>query len=263
MIQGEVPNNVYTRNFLIEVLAKVDFGMEIEDIKDDLPIDLEKAVINICPVVTFNNKVDETYEFVAGSDNEIIKRANKNVYKEWTFFDGDKSRKVKINKDFMSISYSIYESFDILKDEFTTLLDALIESFPEITIKRFGLRYIDNIEPNKYTDTEEPLYKWEKYINSGLLSVFNFIEGGPDVSRVFHKVLFHYPDMKLWFQFGMHNPLYPAPIKTKQFILDCDAFSVGSFNRTDIASKIDEYHNEIKRVFESSITEGLRELMKE
>ena len=63
------------------------------------------------------------------------------------------------------------------------------------------------------------------------------------------------------FQFGIHNPDYPAQIKRKAFILDYDAYHQGILNIQDLSTSVDEYHNVIQHVFEDNITENLRALL--
>lgn len=85
----------------------------------------------------------------------------------------------------------------------------------------------------------------------------------PDTQPVrnFHNMEFKYDDFNLRFQFGMHNPDYPAAIRQKIFILDFDAYFQGAFENNQMPAMLDNFHNAIQTLFERSITDNLRERM--
>ena len=62
----------------------------------------------------------------------------------------------------------------------------------------------------------------------------------------------------LRFNFGIHNPDYPAIIKQKVFILDIDVYHNGIQNKEDIISNSKVFHDKIQEFFEFSITEEFR-----
>jgi uncharacterized protein (TIGR04255 family) len=64
------------------------------------------------------------------------------------------------------------------------------------------------------------------------------------------------------FQYGMHNPDYPAPIKKKIFILDYDAYCNGILTKNDIFKYLPIFHEEVQKLFENSISDKLRIRMK-
>ena len=96
-----------------------------------------------------------------------------------------------------------------------------------------------------------------------LLCSFRFYKGAGIVSRVFHNVEYSFDDFNLRYQFGMHNPDYPAPIKKKSFILDLDAYYQGIQDKDEIQKNLDKYHDKIQEVFELSITDKLRTILNE
>ena len=70
--------------------------------------------------------------------------------------------------------------------------------------------------------------------------------------------------MTLNFRYGLHNPQYPNPLSDNSFVLDYDCFVGDAFdNEKDVIKAIDEGHNNIQALFESSITDALRKEMKD
>ena len=51
-------------------------------------------------------------------------------------------------------------------------------------------------------------------------------------------------------------------IKQKQFVLDIDAYFQGALDKEDVTKSFETAHSKIQELFESSITEKTRELMK-
>ena len=129
----------------------------------------------------------------------------------------------------------------------------------DFSVKRFGLRFINQIE----LDKPNP-FSWEEYINQDLLAAFNIAEDKTKISRIFSNIIQNYDgDMLLNFQYGMHNPDYPSRIKKKIFILDFDAFIQGVMEKDFVQAEFDSAHSRIETLFEMSITPRLRELMEE
>jgi uncharacterized protein (TIGR04255 family) len=131
------------------------------------------------------------------------------------------------------------------------------KDYPEIQISRFGLRYINVIE----IDEPDPT-NWEKYISPDLLSIFRVPNESDEILRAFHLLSTKKDDVSLLFQYGMHNPDFPAPIVKKTFILDFDASYQGSRNEAQIKLDIDLFHDQIEKYFENSITDDLRAILK-
>lgn len=63
-------------------------------------------------------------------------------------------------------------------------------------------------------------------------------------------------------QFGIANPDYPAVIRKKQFVIDIDAYAHGVFELADIKQFLVDSHSKIQDIFEKSITDETRALMK-
>ena len=159
----------------------------------------------------------------------------------------------------MFVSYLKYTTFESLSDDFIAVLEPLGSFYPELHGNRLGIRYINNIE----LPAHDPM-DWSAYIDAGLLGLFDrFNEDRAAIARLFHIAEFKYDDMLVKFQFGIPNPDFPAPVRQSAFILDIDAFVPGLIEFSDVEGIISMAHSHIQGLFESSITDALREKMHE
>jgi len=103
------------------------------------------------------------------------------------------------------IVHKKYERYENLRNEFTTILESFLNHFEQAQPSRLGLRYINQLD----LQGPSPL-DWQNYISNDLLGLFSYdIEGGSP-SRIFHNIEVVLDDFNLRFQFGIHNPDYPA-----------------------------------------------------
>ncbi|BCV48515.1 TIGR04255 family protein [Shewanella algae] len=121
---------------------------------------------------------------------------------------------------------------------------------------RIGVRYINSIEL-----TEKNPLEWSEYLNENILGIVSF-HACENISRVFHILEYNFDGQALKYQFGLPNPDYPAVIKKKQFILDLDSYFTGAFDEKDIYFCINQCHHKIQELFEKSITDKTRNLMR-
>lgn len=248
----------YMKNYLKHVIIKVDFNNMLP-IDDNLPAEIIKAAQEAFPIFEPMPTVHSEINFLA--DGAKVTKAEKGT--NWIFYGTNKEKALSIVREgrhrertSIAIDYTNYESFDISKDEFILILNKFISAFPESQIGRVGLRYVNNIEINE----KNPL-SWSKYINKNLLSSFKFVTDKESISRVFNNLEIKYDDMRIKFQYGMHNPDYPSPIKKKIFILDYDVYYIGACDKSDVSDMICKYHEKIISLYETSIKDGLRDKM--
>jgi uncharacterized protein (TIGR04255 family) len=245
----------YKRNYLTSVVVRVDFVSPLEGADTQFPKELAEIIMVKFPIPESTDVVLQDVKIT--SEGMAIGQSK---WKRWDFFSRDKTKFARLERQCFLVQYKSYESFDVLKDDFLPLLKSLEETFPEATISRLGLRYIDTIE----IDEPSPL-DWDKWIDPKLLGVLA-VPRGCDIqliARAFQRLEFNYDDMSLNFQYGMYNPDYPAPIRRKQFTLDTDAFCTGLLKKEEIPERLEEFHSRIKELFEDCITEALRDKMNE
>ena len=243
--------NRYRKPFLNQVIVRIDFPAPINGLSRALSENISKALLPLFPIA-------EPKKFIA-KELQVTKRETKEKVMEgtnWLFHSIDKGKTLTIEPNNINISYKKYGSFEVLKNDLVIVLEAMFNKYPDLQGSRLGLRYINKIEL-----TEANLLDWSDYLDKRLLTMLSIPEDPAKISRAFNTIVLNYGDMMIQFQYGMHNPDFPVPIRKKIFILDYDAYYQGPQNLEEIKQSIDKFHEEIEALFEANITDKLRGLM--
>ena len=244
----------YRKNYLTSVVVRIDLASSITGIEKGLQKGLTNKILEVFPLMEPKQVQIIQSIFKAGASQ--IENVPARKVTIWNYHGRDREKTVSIGENYLYIEYKKYEGYQNLKKEFLDTLNDLVKCYPEIQISRFGLRYTNNIELNEANPTD-----WGNYISNNLLSIFKVADKKDTITRAFQLLSINKDDMNLNFQYGMHNPDFPANIKKKIFILDIDAYCYGAQTENEIKEKIDLFYNHIQKYFESSIKPGLRKLM--
>ena len=246
----------YANNYISKVIVKIDFLNPIVALNDDIPSKLLSVCKQNFPIP--EPKEIPLHEFHIGPPVQNLPSVEekRGTIREWHFFGPERTKHLTITQYYMAIEYTRYSTFEDFGAAFVAMVDALYDTYNEMQIKRFGIRYINNIEL-----AGENRFSWSAYLNRSLLSIFNVPQDKRNIIRAFQNLELKLGDCILRFQFGMHNPDYPSPIKKKSFILDYDAYIVGLLTKAEINRNLEILHDEIENMFELSITEKLRGMM--
>lgn len=245
----------YKKNFLKEVIVRVDLLSPMNNVAKELPGELSDIASKTFPIAepreAINREVNFGLEGVATTENKFM---------EWRFHARDRTKTLTITQNSFFIRYTSYKTYDVVKDDIVKFVDCVDTLFPGTRVSRIGLRYINAIELKGPGPT-----RWSPYIASRLLSSFSFPLSGDRaaLSRVFHNIEFAFDSFNLRFLFGIHNPDYPARIRRKIFILDYDAYAHSEETLPAVGSLIDNFHAKIQQYFEHSIKDKLRSIMDE
>ena len=244
MSNNNVKRRKYKKDFLNKVIVKIDFDTPLPiatngpaksiygTVKEHFPITEEKKVIG--------------KELLIGQD---VTKERSIESKEWHYYGKNREKHLTITPNVMFIEYNKYEYYEMLREDFLSVSDALFNAYPRLQVKRLGLRYIDNIDIPDENPTE-----WDKYLKPELNTIFAIAEKKETISRAFHVLEFNYGEDLLRFQFGMFNPDYPASIKKKIYTLDYDMYVAKLLDKIDIGETIDRFHEEINRSFETHLS---------
>lgn len=241
----------YRRNFLSEVIARVDLLNPIEGLEAALPDSLNQSALRTFPVREPRQSIAQ--ELQIGPKQFATKQSE---FTEWHFHGRRREKTFAIGPTWIYVSYKQYEKYELLRTDFLEQATAFFREYRNAEPSRLGLRYINQIE----LSSGDPL-DWDPYLNSSMLSIFRVVEGKPRIARTFHNLELAEEDFQVRFQYGMHNPDYPAPIRRKRFVLDLDAYRQGHFEPAELESLLDRFHRRIQEIFEHSITNRLREVL--
>ena len=180
-------------------------------------------------------------------------------FTEWRFHSKDRTKTLTVQPKAVVAEYQKYETYEILKKDYSEILEQLGDATDNVQPLRVGLRYVNSIELDEPNPTD-----WSEYIAQDLLSLFSFPEEQDRraMTRVFHVLEMSFDSFRLCYRLGMHNPDYPAPIRQKVFVLDLDAYTDEPEDYRSIGRLLDNFHSKIQDYFERSIREPLRKRMK-
>lgn len=242
----------YKRNYLSQVIARIDFLSPLKEVQHRLPPNLVREFGKLFPIPEPLQVVEEEVTFSV----KAVDRKRQQLT-EWRFHDLKRENTLTVVPRTCLLVCSKYQSFDLLRQTLDAIFVVLFASFPEAQPSRLGLRYVNNINLSDGSDPTD----WSDIVSHKLLGLFSFEEDKSKICRVFHNLELDYGSHSLTFQFGMHNPDFPAVIRRKLFVLDYDAHKAGTFDRADVIPSFDEFHSTIQSQFERSIERKLRDLL--
>lgn len=245
----------YKSNYLTEVILRIDFLNTVTDYQQSIPKDIEDEILKYFTLKEPKKGFTEEIKFEAFSGK--VER-QKTEFNEWNFFANEKKKRLCLTKDTFFLLYNRYLNFEDLTVPFNALLKLLNSKHTDLQINRVGMRYINQINM-----LDGDPFEWGNYLNADLLCIFKIPNTKNDISRAMHILELNIDDIKLKYQYGMHNPDHPASIKKKIFVLDFDAFKLGALSFEEVEHIIPILHEKIELLFEKSITDGLRGKMNE
>jgi len=246
-------NICYAKNFLTEVIARVDFLIPIKELQENLPKGIRSAALSNFPLAEPNTIIAEELQVTPPKATP-----KKIAMTEWIFHDIERTKSLTITSQSLFVRCTKYLTYEDLKADFVAPLREIYNQYPNTLVKRLGLRYINNIDiPSASGD---PL-DWGEYINPNMLTIFNLYPQKEYISRAFHILEFNFDNHYLRFQYGMHNPDFPAKIRKRVFVIDLDAYQQGLISFAEINGGLDELHTKNQEIFELSIRDPLRVIL--
>lgn len=242
----------YKTNFLSKVIFRIDFDKAelgklkgfAKDIENDFPIIEEQK--GESGVINFNFKTKELQQETSSLTT-------------WNLYNKDRTIKIQTQPHFLIIEFFKYSDSTELTPNMG-FVSKFIKAFGIKTINRLGLRYINEI---KIEDKKE-LLDWTPYINSALLGSIDFSQKNKKaIARSMGGIVFKEDFGNINFNYGLWNSAYPNVISEKMFVLDIDAYSKFPIDTDglNLIELVKEYNKAIESVFESSIEDGLREVL--
>jgi uncharacterized protein (TIGR04255 family) len=244
----------YKKNFLKQVIARIDFVSPLTSIDKEFPPKLSEKIRHIYPIVETKKSTMDEFEL----SKEGVKKGKKVQFTSWEFLAKNRKNKLVLDRNALLVSYTNYKSYETMREEFLAACQSLLEIFPDVQMRRLGLRYINEINL-----AEDNPYDWKNYLHQKTLSLLKFFPDPKYTCRVFNVLEYNYGDYMLRYQFGMSNPDYPAPIIKKYFVLDLDAHTEEQQDFGKLEQNMDRFHFTIQDMFEKSIKDGLRGKMNE
>jgi uncharacterized protein (TIGR04255 family) len=148
-------NRTYKKNYLTEVIARIDLVSPVVSLKKELPKEVSKIVLQNFPIDESRPASSREIKF---NISELQTRDEE--FTQWKFLGSDRSKMLLMDSQFFFISYKKYINYDQLRSEFLSLSRKFFAVFSESQANRFGLRYINQINLEK-----KDVLNWTDYIN--------------------------------------------------------------------------------------------------
>ena len=194
-----------------------------------------------------------------------------NSFPRWT--SRDKRTALSIHPDSLAIETTDYGSYDRMRELLDVVLQARQAVAPPAGVERIGLRYIDEIRVPAENGNNVPT--WEHWVDGSLLGPTH-VGAALNLVPVANEGVFVFSggsDHALVLRYGAQNDYVvqstpdlrrPLPPPGPLFKLDIDSFwqaadMVPEFDTDLILRQADALHHPVRGVFESVITDRLRE----
>jgi len=245
----------YARNCLKDVIVRVDLASPIESLAKELPKEIAKVALLNFPIEEPKPVVAQEMRVVGKEIQTTMKELT-----EWNFHGVQRDKRLVIAPKTFFISYTRYSDYEVLRGELEKISSAFFSRFEDAQASRLGLRYVNELKM-----PGDNVLDWHDHVDASLLGMLSYRVEEAEPSRIFTTFDHVYVDegFNMRFQFGLHNPDYPAPIRRRLFVLDFDAYCQGPLDAEDIPGALDKYHKAIQSLFERSITDKMREVLNE
>jgi len=174
----------------------------------------------------------------------------------WRFTDLDEEWAVGIAPDFVSLEANSYTRFEDFLERFVPLLDTLLTLGVSIR-ERLGFRFLNEI---RHPDAPLPV-DWRRLINGNLLGMVGGEVLGNDVIYALQDIRLQEADGVIALRHGFIGS--GATGSSPAYTLDLDYFddSTRVLEKAQTLEQVQTYHRVLKDVFETSITDALREYL--
>ena len=243
-------STTYTRNFLANVVCRADFPLNLR-LGSERPIDFQERLASAFPKAS--EGVILQLEVPGGVPQNITL---KQPVIRWEFFARDMSSRVTLQRDFLSVETNKYQDFKQFWKLFEIPFQPLRDTYNPPVITRLGLRY-QNYLPLEPGDADG----WVGYLDPSLVEHLKF-EHGKVLTQDSHSLQLDSGEIHINFKYGVHNPDYPGPSRQRQFTLDIDCYIRDDIELDDVAKRLKDLNEEATDVFERSVGESWRELMR-
>jgi uncharacterized protein (TIGR04255 family) len=211
---------------------------------------------------------DIIIKFETISSGKIVERKNSNisflgdgtsiqhdVASRWIFKGTILS--VVIQNDSIQVATSKYENYE----SFHPIVREVFDYFKGVykpTFTRIALRYI-----NKIGFTEGSTFDFNGIINPALLAPSYYFKD-KSLSRSMGSIFLKNRDFNIdtTFNYGFFNSAFPNMISKREFILDYDTSFAIMDQNPDVMTVLMNLRNTVNELFEASIEEGLRKILR-
>jgi uncharacterized protein (TIGR04255 family) len=145
----------------------------------------------------------------------------------WRMASFDSKWVLTLTQDFLTLETTAYIHRDDFVKRWAAIIDAFQRSFTDITVVRYGLRYVNRIDDPALMDRIKEL------VNPAALGIISQLPGAERAEVSMSEAVFSVPEGKMRVKWGilpanaMHDPSI-QPSTKRSWILDYDIFQESS-----------------------------------
>ena len=245
----------YKKNYLKQVIARIDFDRESRW-GDRMPTPVKTAAKRHFPVQEPPGFI-RTQKIQFDEDGSRVTEDDRS--RQWIFHTRERDSHLTIAETHVVIVNDAHSSYaESLEPRLEPVWRAIRSSVDEAEIRRIGLRYINHIPA---IGASKDLLDWKDIVSDSVAAVLGVPDPNAALARAVGVAEYSFGDYSLRFQFGMHNPDYPAPFAQKLFLLDYDCYAEAVVEDDDVFRLLSDFEKAISSMFELSIGGVLRSEM--
>jgi uncharacterized protein (TIGR04255 family) len=252
----ESPRIIYAKNPLKEVVCQLKFPtiLRIES-ETPGPAGFQEAVRGQFPIYrepqgALGEGVPADLARLVGS---MVPLAGPKVYE---FLTEDGTWKLTLSRDFIALSCSKYERWEVFKNYFDHPFRVLLSEYRPAFFSRVGLRY-QNIIRRKALGLEGS--PWSELLESHIAGPLD-TEIASDISEAYHRVSFRLPDNQGKVTM-VHGLVQESPEAEPCYVIDNDFYSEERSQIEHATEKLDNFNKQSGRVFRWSVKDKLDRAM--
>ena len=245
----------YERNYLSQVILRIDFA-SLPALKTSARPALSNRIEALFPKLSL--KPMAQISFNLGPGGAAMNQESLGMSYEHRRGDGA-TPVVTLTHDSLTFECSKeYSHFAQFRADADRIVGDFADLHPDAIVNRIGLRYI-----NEIGIPEGNALQWDGLINAALVaSTLAAIPVGMRVARSLHQLqTFTDDSTTVLMHYGLANPDYPNEVVRRQFVIDIDASRTGPFGVGQVVQSAQALNAHCESIFESSIADGLRNLM--
>lgn len=249
----------YAKNFITQVVLRADF------VQDTVPMaQPDETFLSLLDGYPVRNRLNRSKSEVRirKTPQGPVKDTHTTNFVENNFWTEDRHRRVAVCSEYLFLEERRYEGYAELRDLFLDALDAVAAPYPNLKIRRLGMRYINEIKlPEEDAGPGLGADFWQQYVNPLLVGGLRFAGNDGTLARHMCSTELNYGVDRATLRYGIFNAEYPKPNQRREFILDVDTYCMTPMTAQTAPEKLDAFHTAACSVFETAITDALRARM--
>jgi uncharacterized protein (TIGR04255 family) len=173
----------------------------------------------------------------------------------WRYHDLDEAWSVVLQRDSAGLETTQYDRFEPFLERLVELVDVLRDAGIEVT-ERIGLRYINNL---RHPKAKRPA-DWQPLLNEKLLGIVGGDQlEGAEIFQAIQEIRLTRTDGTFVLRHGYVGG--EAAQNEPYYLVDLDYFDERAkiLDRSEIEAQLQDYHEEISRVWEMSLEDPMRQ----